>query len=218
MPAYTLAKSPMDVFKVTNQYHMSKNHTQWGKNKTHKTSGNSPFLCNAGWLHFYLDPFLASFFQPIHSNIDEPVLWTARAEDRILLENQIKGGCTKLTTIARTKLPQINTAKRIQFAATLCLQAKDDLELDEYWTNWLRTIVEKPGPPIPIPSREAYPPTPIAPLYHSARGIVQPYTETLQAADSVERLQRYYAHRKKTTLDLISIAHNFFQTDAKTLG
>lgn len=130
----------MDVYKLTNQNHMTRNNTQWGPNVTHETDGNTIDLCNNHWLHYYFDPHLAILLNPTHGHIRSPRLYKARAEGKTLCLHQIKGGCTKLTTTEEIEPPQISLAQRRRFSIKIALLA----EKNEWVRQYLQQALQAP--------------------------------------------------------------------------
>jgi hypothetical protein len=98
----------MLVYKLTDEQGQTRNATQWGPGVTHKAHGSGR-LCSRGWLHFYLSPELAVFLNPIHGEFDPATmrLWEANANGRALYDHQLKGGCTRLTTIREIAVPPV---------------------------------------------------------------------------------------------------------------
>lgn len=119
----------MDVFKLTNQNHMTRYNTQWGPNVTHEASGRCQALCTDSWLHFYLDPHLAIILNPFYGHIKSPRLYEAKAEGKILIGSRFSGigGASHLTTIREIDPPTITLAQRRGFAASLALQMEQKL-------------------------------------------------------------------------------------------
>lgn len=121
----------MIVYKLTDQNLQTHGGCQWEIGAPRETDGNGD-LCGPGWLHYYHDPLLAVLLNPIHANIDNPILWEAEAEGAHKDDNGLKGGCTKLTLIRQIDLPQITTEQRVRFAI-LCAK---DICADPAWNEW----------------------------------------------------------------------------------
>jgi hypothetical protein len=59
----------MKLYKLTDANGQTRNHTQWGENVQHLTSGEGS-LCGKGWTHWYRSPLLAVMVNPIHGRFD----------------------------------------------------------------------------------------------------------------------------------------------------
>jgi len=86
----------MIVYKLTDQKMQTPGGYQWEHGVTRETDGSGD-LCGSGWLHYYHDPLLAVLLNPIHADIEDPILWEAEAEGLHRDDKGLKGGCTKLT-------------------------------------------------------------------------------------------------------------------------
>jgi hypothetical protein len=126
----------MKLYKLTNKTHQTYNNTQWGEGVTHETNGEGE-LCGAGWLHAYLDPYLAVLLNPIHGAIRNPVLWEAEGEGEFKSEHQLKVGVTKLTTIRQIPLPKITFEERIHFAILCVKKVYSDIAWNLWADKWL---------------------------------------------------------------------------------
>jgi hypothetical protein len=98
----------MKLYKLTDENFQTKNQTQWGENVTHETGGEGD-LCGPGWLHAYLNPYLAVLLSPLHVFFEHPVLWEAEGDGTFKYERQLKVGCTKLTTLKQIPMPVVMT-------------------------------------------------------------------------------------------------------------
>ena len=121
----------MKCFKLTDNNGKTRNFTQWGSNVTHTATGTDPNLCSNGWIHFYMDPWIAVVMNPIHVEFHNPILWEAEAEGEVIHE-LFKSGSKTLTTIRQIPLPEISLNQRIALGI-YC--AKEVFE-DGQWNNW----------------------------------------------------------------------------------
>lgn len=128
----------MKAYKLTRQDCRSANNTLWGENITHEIAETKKDanLCTDSWLHFYVDPLLAMLFNPIHANIEEPFLWEAKAEGKILHE-PLKSGCKKLTTIKQIPIPEISITQRVAFAILCAKKVYGNPDFVAWADNWL---------------------------------------------------------------------------------
>ena len=121
----------MIVYKLTDQNLQTHGGYQWEPGVARETDGEGN-LCGPGWLHYYHDPLLAVLLNPIHADIEGPILWEAEAEGLHRDDKGLKGGCTRLTLIRQIDLPQITTEHRIRFAI-LCAKTVCN---DPAWNRW----------------------------------------------------------------------------------
>ena len=124
------------LYKLTDQKWYTRNGfpnaTKWGPGVEHSAIGpeNGP-LCSDSWIHAYTDPLLAVLFNPIHADIDNPLMWEAEGEIR--KQDGFKAGCRTLKTIRLIDIPVISVPQRVAFAI-LCAQQTD--YSDDKWLQW----------------------------------------------------------------------------------
>ena len=121
----------MIVYKLTKQNLQTYGGYQWKPGITRETDGEGN-LCGPGWLHYYHEPLLAVLLNPIHANIDTPIMWEAEADGLHRDNMGLKGGCTRLTLMRQIELPQSTTEQRIRFGI-LCAKAVCN---DPAWNAW----------------------------------------------------------------------------------
>ena len=126
----------MIVYKLTKQNLQTYGGYQWKPGITRETDGRGN-LCGPGWLHYYHDPLLAVLLNPIHANIDTPIMWEAEAEGLHRDDNGLKGGCTRLTLIRQIDPPQITTEQRIRFGILCAKAVCDSPEWNAWADRWL---------------------------------------------------------------------------------
>jgi hypothetical protein len=122
----------MKCYKLTDEDGQTKNNTQWGENISHTAKGESGLpLCSDGWIHFYTNPLLAVFMNPVHANFKSPRLWEAETSGEEL-HGPLKSGCKTLTTIKEIPLPEVSITQKIAFGI-LCAK---EVDKDETWNKW----------------------------------------------------------------------------------
>ena len=88
-------------------------------------------LCSSSYFHFYTSPLLAAFFNCVHSDIADPLLWEVEVRGEICHEFD-KSGSTELMLKRELPLPVITTAQRVAvailFAKVVCK--------DKKWNKW----------------------------------------------------------------------------------
>ncbi|MCK9460609.1 MAG: hypothetical protein M0R80_13300 [Proteobacteria bacterium] len=127
----------MKLYKLTDENDQTQNSCQWGENITHETSGEGKF-CGPGFTHWYLDPLLAVFLNPIHGDFDPKTmhLWEGKGEI-VKNDHGLKVGCTKATTLRRISLPEISTENRIKIAILCTKQVCKEQAWNTWADNWL---------------------------------------------------------------------------------
>ena len=133
----------MKLYKLTDRNNRTRNNTQWGKNVTYITRGDSESLCNGSWIHAYRDPYLALLMNPAHANFKHPHLW--EADGTIGLEKADKVGCTSLRTICRIKKPRITVSMCRKFGLLCAIEVYPQWEkhdVDKTWITWARSSNE----------------------------------------------------------------------------
>ena len=116
----------MIAYKLTNSKYQTHNNTQWGVNITHEVNVKKakPVLCSTDVIHYYKTPTLALLLNPIHANIDNPIIWECEADQEVAADYG-KSGCFQLTTkrIIKTNITDTQMHRiRIRFAI-LCAES-----------------------------------------------------------------------------------------------
>jgi len=127
----------MKLYKLTDKNDQTHNSCQWGENITHETSGEGK-LCGPGFTHWYLDPLLAVFLNPIHGDFDPKTMHLWEGEGEVIKNDHgLKVGCTKATTLRRISLPEISTENRIKIAILCAKQVCKEQAWNAWADNWL---------------------------------------------------------------------------------
>ncbi len=124
------------IYKLTNQDHQTRGRTQWGENVTHRAAGEKgQDLCSSGFIHAYEHPDLAILFNPLHANVNNPVVWEARG--KVYKSDGLKIGCRQLTTLKIIPLPKWEATQRAAFAILCAQEVYDDAGFRKWAVNWL---------------------------------------------------------------------------------
>ena len=102
----------------------------WGEGVTHEATGEGSELCSSGVIHVYRSPRMATFMNPVHANIASPVLWEVDGE--IVVDDGLKGGVKKATTLRRIDLPIIGIDERVEIA----IRCAKLVYHDHAWNSW----------------------------------------------------------------------------------
>ena len=131
----------MLVYKLTDSALRTHGSTfQWELNVPREISkeDHTTSLCSPGFFHWYRDPLLAIFHDPIHGKFGPSArLFEAEAEGVILEEGQMKGGSTKLTLLREIPLPQVTLEQRIKYGILCAMEVTTDEAWKLWATKWL---------------------------------------------------------------------------------
>ena len=118
--------------KFTDSDNTTYNDTIWVPGKWRKTDGSGE-LCGPGWLHYYEHPLLAELHNPIHGKYDTGAkLWEIQVGRKILRDDQMKAGATRIRLIREIGRPDITIVQRLAYGI-LCAKA---VYRDRTWNNW----------------------------------------------------------------------------------
>ena len=133
-----LKEKIMIVYKLTDVKHQTYNRLQWGENITNRVEIPSRTkLCSKDLIHYYHDPLVAMFVNPIHGDYQPAVLWEAQTDcDRA--GDGLKFGSWELTTKHILPIPQISTEQRVRFALYIVLHTYDNPAYTKWAWGWLK--------------------------------------------------------------------------------
>jgi hypothetical protein len=95
-------------------------------------------LCGPGWIHFYDDPLLAVFLNPVHADFSNPRLWECEVSGEIRNDRGLKFGAQTLTTLWEiTPVPEVTLEQRIRFAIFCALEVCKDPGFVRWADRWL---------------------------------------------------------------------------------
>lgn len=123
-------------YKLTNQNNTTKNNFLWRIGEWNKVSGEGD-LCGEGWLHFYHSADLAVLLNPIHANIDNPILWKAECRGKSLDDNGLKIGWSEARIVEEISLPKWTLNQKIAFGILCAREVCKDKKWNEWADNWL---------------------------------------------------------------------------------
>ena len=132
----------MIKYKLTTQDGTTHNSYQWSLPKGekpgdwHRTSGEGD-LCGYGWLHFYHHPLLAVLLNPIHADIQDPILWEVEVGGEQKDDAGLKGGATKMRLLKKIDLPMFSTEQRVVFGIYCALETCKDEKFVSWANGWL---------------------------------------------------------------------------------
>jgi len=109
---------------------------QWELGKWYKTTGKGD-LCSSGWFHFYSDPLVGLFLNPIHANIGNPRLFRAEVKGRGLNDHEAKCRYSRAKLVEELTVPQISNVQRVRFAILCTKEVYKEKKWNEWADNWL---------------------------------------------------------------------------------
>lgn len=124
------------AYKLTDANMQTYGGFQWRLDKPAYTSGEGD-LCGPGWLHFYDDPLLAVFLNPIHAEFKKPRMFEALATGEIKTDCGLKFGTTELTLKREIVVPVATTVQHIAFGILCAKQVCDDKHWNAWADKWL---------------------------------------------------------------------------------
>lgn len=126
----------MIAYKLTDIDMQTYGGFQWRLDEPARASGAGE-LCGRGWLHFYDDPLLAVFLNPIHADFKNPRMFEALATGKIKTDCGLKFGTTELTLKREIVVPAVTTVRRIAFGILCAKQVCDDKHWNAWADKWL---------------------------------------------------------------------------------
>ena len=127
----------MKAYKLTDKDDRTYGGCQWGKNVTHKANGRG-VLCTEGWIHYYGDPVLALFLDPLHGDFGSTAhLWEVEVSGKVETDCGLKFGTTELTTLKRLRKKKITRKHRVRFAILCAKEVYHDKAWNEWADAWL---------------------------------------------------------------------------------
>jgi len=124
------------AYKLTDLKMRTCNGFQWELGKWYETTGEGE-LCSPSWLHFYSDPLVGMFLNPVHAGIENPRLFRAEVEGKFLDDNGTRCGYSRARLIEELPVPQISPVQRVRFAIFCVKEVYKEKKWNEWADNWL---------------------------------------------------------------------------------
>ena len=128
----------MKLYKLTDSENRTQNGTIWGKGVTHTARGAGSRLCTSDVIHAYTDPYIAVFMNPLHANINKPIMWEARGN--VIADDGTKVGVKSLTTIRKIKLVSLSYHQKVAIGIKCAFTVYKSKEYKKWGENWLNGI------------------------------------------------------------------------------
>ena len=124
------------AYKLTDSEIRTYKGFQWELGKWYETTGEGKF-CSPGWLHFYNDPLVGMFMNPIHADIENPRLFRAEVEGNFIDDNGLECGYSRARLIEELPVPQISPVQRVRFAIFCVKEVYKEKGWNKWADNWL---------------------------------------------------------------------------------
>jgi len=124
------------AYKITDLGMRTYYEFQWELGKWYETTGKGD-LCSPGWFHFYNDPLVGMFLNPVHAGIENPRLFRAEVEGKFLDDNGLKCGYSRARLVEELTVPQISPVQRVRFAILCAKKVYKEKEWNKWADNWL---------------------------------------------------------------------------------
>ena len=124
--------------KFTDKDGRTKNNTQWGPGVTHEARPGDGDLCTDRWIHWYADPLVAEFMNPIHGEFDDDaILWEIAVDGKTRNDNWLKCGAKSVTTIRSIPRVRMTTTQRVAAAIHLAKMTLEQTgQVVPEWDTW----------------------------------------------------------------------------------
>ncbi len=113
--------------------------TQWGEGVRHVPfRQGTPELCTGTVIHAGVGPLSTVFLNPIHADIDDPILWECDGEGEPCCDGLKFGFPVALTTLRRREVPNLQLAARVRCAIILAQRLPGQSKAWRAWADrWL---------------------------------------------------------------------------------
>ena len=111
---------------------------QWGEGVRNTATGEGTELCSGGVIHYYSDPLLAVFANPIHGKYDPKtmILWEFEPDSEVT-GDALKKACKSGVTVKPIPIPEITTAQRVEIGIRVAKLGCNDTGWTEWADKWL---------------------------------------------------------------------------------
>ena len=124
-------------YKLTDQNLRTYKGFQWVVGEWVEAPGElDQSLCSDAWIHFYDDPLLAVFFNPIHADIDNPRLWEMEIDGDTKMD-ATKGGARRARLLRELPLSLISLSQRVEIAIRCVLTVYSEPNFVIWAEKWL---------------------------------------------------------------------------------
>jgi len=122
--------------KLTDRNGQTYNGCQWGEGVTHTAKRGKMEECSDTVIHYYDDPLLAVFYNPIHGNFKDYRMWEVETHGRTSTD-RCKSWCKSLTTVREVDPPTLTTEQRVEIAIRVSLKVYTGPSYVTWAEGWL---------------------------------------------------------------------------------
>ena len=124
------------VYKLTTRDRTTYCGFQWVVGEWVKTDGNGE-LCSEHWTHWYDSPEVASFMNPAHAHVNDPICWRGETRGKRLDDHGLKCGVTEGRILEQIPLPEITSGQRAEIAIRCALAVCKEPTFTRWAQSWL---------------------------------------------------------------------------------
>ncbi len=120
-------------YKLTDKQDQTHDGCTWGIGVKHTIKQHGCQLCTNQVIHYYEDPLLAVFANPLHANFDPSTmhLWECEVGKKVA-GDALKSGTKQLTTLRRIPMPVITLEQRVEIA----IRVVKTVYTEKRWNTW----------------------------------------------------------------------------------
>lgn len=127
------------AYKLLTPQLTTHNNCQWTVGEWKRTSGKGE-LCGPGWLHCYDSAEIAPFLNPIHANVQDPVLYRVEVAGKRKTDCGLKTGYTKMRLVRQQTAPTVTRERSVRFALCCALSVYHDPQFRIWAERWVSGI------------------------------------------------------------------------------
>ena len=124
------------MYKLVTQEYTTHGGMKWEIGKTNKATHEGIEMCSNQVLHCYKTPEQAVLFNPVHVNIQNPILLEISCSD-IVANDGLKYACKEQTPVREVVLPKLTTNQVVAIAIKLACLVYESSEFIVWANNWL---------------------------------------------------------------------------------
>ena len=124
--------------KLTDKNGQTNGHCHWGEGVRNTATGEGTRLCTDGVIHYYADPLMAVFANPIHGKYDPEtmILWEFEPDSEVNRDD-LKKACKSGMTVRPIPIPEITTEQRVEIGIRATKLVCEDKGWNEWADKWL---------------------------------------------------------------------------------
>jgi len=124
------------MYKLTDSKMRTYKEFQWELGKWYKKTKEEN-LCSPDWLHFYSDPLVGLFLNPIQEDIKNPRLFRVEVKGKGLDNYGLNYEYFRARLIEELPVPRISFVQRVRFAILCAKEVYKEKEWNKWADNWL---------------------------------------------------------------------------------